>query len=589
MPQVLPPEHGTRGGFYRRWLAFVVGGVLTLGFIGVWLRLVQLHVIAAPELREMLARQAYVRLQLLPMRGSILDRRGELLAQSVQGVSYGVDPAMVQCLDCLCQRAEAVLGIPAEQCRKLVRTARTRFVWLRRGVWGQPTQALDTLREPGLVRIPERVRVYPQGELFVPVLGSVGVDQQGLSGLELAYDSLLRAEPVTVLMRRDARGHLVPPVEQIVRQPAAPPTLQTTLDGELQRIVAYELAQGVEQAGASSGIAVVIEPATGALRAVAAVPTPPRGSAHAPVVGDVYEPGSVFKPIIAAAALEQRLVHPDDVLDGRGGVWDIGGHRIVDERPLEYMTLRQALAYSSNIAFAELAQRLPRHVLYRSVRDFGFGMPTGVELPGEAAGIVPKLERFEPSTPLFWGFGYGLAATPLQIACAYAAIANDGVLMRPRLVEALLDAERGRLIRSFPPQQIRRVISVQTARQLRRLLTAVVEEGTGRAARVPGLSIAGKTGTAQQLVDGQYSRQAHTASFVAMVPAEQPRIVVLVMVVRPQRGSSGGQVAAPIVRRILQRMAAHPELSSFLRGSGTGSSGRSSLQAGKNGGTGWLD
>lgn len=545
----------------QRWLLRAVAVVLGGGFAVVWIRLVQLHLFEAPELQQAARRQGYVRLRLLPDRGAITDCRGELLAISVEAPSYGVDPTLVRCPECLCQRAEQVLGIAHEECMRLMAPARGRFSWLRRGVWGRPTETLDTLDEPGLVRIRERVRVYIPETLFVPVLGSVGIDQQGLSGLELAYDSLLRGESATVLMRRDARGYLFPTVEHVLSPPQGAPTLQTTLDAALQRIVAYELAEGVRQSEAALGIGIALEPATGALRACVVVPTPPRGSAHAPLVSQVYEPGSVLKPLIAAIALESGLIRVTDTLDGHRGGWQVGEHRIVDERPLGRTTLRDALAFSSNVIFAELATRLPPRVLEQSMRRFGFGTPPGSGFPGEAAGIVPQLKAAEQEMAAFWGFGYGLAASPLQLACAYAALANDGVLMRPRLVEAIRRQEH---VQVLPPQQVRRVIGAATARQLRQLLVGVVEEGTGRAARVAGLQLAGKTGTAQQLIEGRYSREAHTASFVAIVPAERSRLVLLVMVVQPRRGSTGGEVAAPIVRRILQRMAAHPVLSAYI-------------------------
>lgn len=567
------PRQAVRFG--SKGFLWLLGGVFTVGFVLVWVRLLQLQVLSRQELRQRLERQGYVRVTLLPVRGKIVDRRGEVLAQSVEAISYGVDPVMVRCRECLCRAFHEVLGLELGQCEQRLALGRGRFLWLRRGVWGPEARALDTVRDPGLVRLRERVRVYPHGELFRAALGAVGVDQQGLSGLELSFDSLLRVEPVAVLMRRDARGRLLPLVEEAFEGVAQPPILQTTLDGELQRIVAYELAEGVRRAAAESGVAVALEPQTGAIRAFVAVPSPPVGSAHAPLVGQVYEPGSVLKPLIAAAALEQGVVRVTDTVDAHSGQWEVAGLRIVDEHPLRWARLGEALAVSSNIVFAELARRLPPRVLYRYVRDFGFGLPTGIELPGEVAGIVPKPEQFDATTPLFWGFGYGLAATPLQIACAYAAIANDGVLMRPRLVEALRAAD-GTVRERFLPQRVRQVITAEVARQVRQLLVQVVEEGTGRQARIAGIPLAGKTGTAQQVVEGRYSRQAHTASFVAMVPVERPRLVVLVMLVRPRQGTSGGQVAAPVVRRILQRMAAHPELSTYVRVPGTAAAERSS-------------
>ena len=546
----------------RRWAAPATAVGLSLGFALVWLRVVYLQVVQAEQYRQQLQRQAFARVLLLPERGTILDRRGEPLALSVKAPSYAVDPQQLRCAECLCRAAHA-LGLDSATCLQRIRSARGRFLWLLRSVWEHPTTALDTLSDPGLIRLQELHRVYPYGELTLPLLGSVNIDQVGISGVELSYDSLLRMPPVETLMRRDARGRLIPVPQSAAHSPPQPPMLRTTLDIELQQLIAYELQRGLERFRARSGVAIALEVRSGAIRAAVALPTPARGSATLPVVGEVYEPGSVLKPFIAAAALDQGLLRPEDTLDARNGEWSILGQLIRDEYPLGRTTLRRAFALSSNIVFAELAYRLPRRVLYRYVRDFGFGLPTGVDLPGEVNGIVPTPERMEPTTPLFWGFGYGLAVTPLQLACAYAAIGNGGVLVRPRVADALI-APDGTVLKEFPTERVRQVITEQTARQLLSLLRSVVEEGTGRAAALPQLPIAGKTGTARQLVEGRYSPQAHTASFVALLPAHSPRLVLLVMLQQPQEAVYGGQTAAPIVRRVLLRMLANTRLRSYI-------------------------
>jgi membrane peptidoglycan carboxypeptidase len=307
---------------------------------------------------------------------------------------------------------------------------------------------------------------------------------------------------------------------------------------------------------------VVVDPRTGEILAMASYPTYDpndlRSASQAAIrvraITDMYEPGSTMKLVTAAAALEEGAVKPTDQLDGEGGTWQLGNHTIHDDHPAGMMSFREALEHSSNIAFAKVAERLPAPRFYKYVRDFGFGIISGIDLPGEARGDVKKPSQFTEGTQEFMAFGYQLAVTPLQLACAYAAIANGGVMMKPHLLKKRLD-RNGDVIEEIAPQEIRRVVSQTTADTLRNLLVDVVENGTGREARIPGMRVAGKTGTAQQLSGGEYSKSKYNASFVGFFPADDPKVTLLVLLDSPTNGYYGGGVAAPIFREIARRIA----------------------------------
>jgi membrane peptidoglycan carboxypeptidase len=270
-------------------------------------------------------------------------------------------------------------------------------------------------------------------------------------------------------------------------------------------------------------------------------------------ITDTYEPGSTMKAITAAAAIEEGVVDAEEAIDGEGGVMQLGNYTIRDDHPVAEMNFRTAFEQSSNVAFAKIAGLLPAPRFYKYVRDFGFGIVSGIDLGGEARGDVKKPNDFTEGTQQFMAFGYQLAVTPLQIVTAYAAIANGGIMMKPHLLKRRLDRE-GSVVEEIEPQEIRRVVSGETAAAVRDLLVGVVEKGTGGAARIPGLRIAGKTGTAQQLFDGAYSKEKYNASFAGFFPADDPKVALLVLLDSPTNGYYGGQVAAPIFREIARRV-----------------------------------
>jgi cell division protein FtsI/penicillin-binding protein 2 len=379
--------------------------------------------------------------------------------------------------------------------------------------------------------------------------------------VELYYNEQLKGTAGYMVMQRDARGRRRPDIDL----PQAPPehgdALMLTIDINVQGIVEDELRKGVETAGAESGTAIALDPRTGEVLAIASYPSydpndvknAEQSTIRVRAITDTYEPGSTMKLVTAAAALEEKAITPEDSINTEGGIYQLGQHPIRDEHPAAAMTFRQALEESSNIAFAKIAAGLPAPRFYKYVRDFGFGIISGIDLPGEARGDVKKPNEFSKGTQEFMAFGYQLAVTPLQLACAYAAIANGGVMMKPHLLRRRVNRD-GEITQEVEAQEIRRVVSQETADTLRDLLVGVVEQGTGEQARIAGLKIAGKTGTSQQLAGGAYSKEKYNASFVGFFPAEDPKVTLLVLLDSPKNGYYGGQVAAPIFREIARRI-----------------------------------
>ena len=535
-------------------LAFVFGFSLVVG------RLFWVQVMEGARYRELAKKQYDSRVALRAERGRLFDRHNRDIAGTMRTTSFAADPTLIEQPEFVAQLLAAAVGESADVYLKKIKSATGRFVWLARGVNTVMYPVLDTLKDRGLIRVQEPKRNFSFGPVAAQVLGTIDVDNNGLSGLELQYDSLLRGESGFVVMQRDGRGQLRAGVDPERKSARDGFGLQLTIDIEFQRVVEQELRRGVLETGAASGTIVAIEPQTGEILAMASSPTfdPNRldkASTEAiriRAITDQYEPGSTMKAVTAAALLEERKLSPNDKVDGFGGALQIQGHVITDEHPLSATSFQIAFEQSSNVVFAHSSKLLDDRTFYRYVRDFGFGIPSGIDLPGEIRGMLKRPNEYDASSKLFMAHGYELSVTALQMLNAYSTIANGGVMMQPHIVRSIL-APSGDSQHEVKPQQIRRVVSEQTASILRDMLVGVVERGTGQNAKIPGVRIAGKTGTAQQVEGGTYSKQAYTASFVGFYPADKPRVAMIVMLDRPTMNIYGGSTAAPIFRRIVQK------------------------------------
>ncbi|HZA14402.1 MAG TPA: penicillin-binding protein 2, partial [Myxococcaceae bacterium] len=534
----------------------LLGAALLFFLAVVVARAIQLQIFERQALVEM-ARDQYVRNVEIPARrGDISDRRGVPLAQSVEVDSIWVDPALLPDV----RRAARELGRRLHvEWRELVdRFSRgRRFAWVKRRASPDEVAAVKAMKLSGIGFAREPRRFYPQRELAAHVLGMVGVDARGLEGIELAFEDELSGQSSRLGGLRDARGRKLlmqgtgDPVE---RQGAA---VTLTLDRHLQYTAEKALAKAVIDARAVGGMAVVLDPRTGELLALANHPSfnpnaPAEVSREAirnRAALDTFEPGSTFKAFVVAAALEERAIRPDEPFYCEKGSWPLGSHVINDTHPYEWLTPRRVLQVSSNICAAKIAQKLGREKLARYYAHFGFGQKSGLALPGEARGAVP-FPRGELVLAT-QAFGQGLTATAIQLAAAYGALANDGVLMRPYLVSRVVDPD-GVVLLENSPTAVRRVVSAKTARQVIAMLEGVVEkEGTAPRAHLDEYRVAGKTGTAQKAdpVARGYSDK-RIASFVGVVPAEAPRAVIAVVVDEPKTDTYGGVVAAPAFKEI---------------------------------------
>ncbi len=410
-------------------------------------------------------------------------------------------------------------------------------------------------------------RYYPQGQLAGQVIGFVGRDSEGLEGLELHYNDYIRGETSSSVTERDALGRrvLVEGVEGL--QIPAGGDIHLTLDTSIQHLAEKELEASISKYRAKAGVAIAVEPRTGEMLALANYPTfnPNNYSTESSeqrrnrAVTDSFEPGSTFKTILAAAALEEGIVDKDDLFFCEYGKYSYAGKVIHDTHPHGWLPFSKILQVSSNIGFSKVADKLKKERYFKYIEKFGFGQMTGIDMPGEVPGLLRRPETWSGIDLATHGFGQGLSATPLQMVMAYAAVANGGFLMRPYVVRRAT-SPKGEVLVENQPHVVRRVISERTARLLASMLKDVTNEGgTGKMAKVEGFDVAGKTGTAQKAdqVNGGYDAKKRVASFIGFVPADEPRLVLLVVVDEPQSNVYGGVVAAPVFQNIARGALRH--------------------------------
>ncbi len=504
--------------------------------------------------------------ELTPERGTITDARGRELAVSVEVDSAFAVPRDIEDPAAVARGIAEALGWDAAETANLARQLESdrRFLWVARKLDPPLAEALRRRELPGVHFLEESKRYYPMRELAAQVLGYVGTDDRGLAGLELVYDAEIAGRPGRRTLLRDARRGTAAAPDLAVAAPLPGRDLQLTLDASVQHIVERELERAVRAHGARRGTAVFLDPATGGVLAMASSPGfDPNDFAAAPperwrnrAIQDLYEPGSTFKVVTGAAALDSGLVAPGDIFDCEMGGITLAGVRIRDHKPFGRLSFAEVMAKSSNVGMIKTALLLGDERLHRAVAAFGFGRPTGIDLPGESAGIAHPLGhwRRQPRHKAYVAFGQGIAVTPLQLAAAVGAVANGGTLLKPHVVVAV-GSGGGSVPRHPTPPVAGHPLTPASAATLRALLENVVTVGTGKGAAVPGYRVAGKTGTAQVPVAGGYSQSGYVPSFVGFAPAERPVLVGVVAVDEPAGWEyHGGQVAAPLFGAIAQQV-----------------------------------
>jgi len=545
-------------------------GVAKILFLGLFLviggRAIQLQILQGDKLMRLGERQHLKEWIVLPKRGALFDRTGEPLALSMESHSVYARPHRIHDPDKMSQALSRILNMRAAEVKEKL-TAKKPFVWIRRQVSSAEAEKIQVLNAEGIGMFYEPKRYYPQGQLAGQLIGFVGRDSEGLEGVELKYNDYIRGETGSSIAERDALGRrvLVQGVEGLHIPPGS--DIHLTLDTSIQHMAEKELEASILKYRAKAGVAIVVEPFTGEVLALANYPSfdPNNYTKHSAeqrrnrAVTDSFEPGSTFKTVLAAAALEEGVVGKDDLFYCEMGKYSYAGKIIHDTHPHGWLPFSKILQVSSNIGFTKVAEKLKKDRFFRYIEKFGFGQITGIDVPGEVSGLLRRPEKWSAIDLATHAFGQGLSATPMQLVMAYAAIANGGFLMRPYVMRRAV-GPAGETLLENQPHVARRVISEKTATLLSSILQDVTTEGgTGFMANVDGFDVAGKTGTAQKAdpVHGGYAAKKRVASFVGFVPAHSPRLVALVLIDEPEVNVYGGVVAAPVFRNIAQGALRH--------------------------------
>jgi cell division protein FtsI (penicillin-binding protein 3) len=545
----------------------ILAAVLAVAFLGVTGRLGWLMVVKRGELAALAERQYSRTVTLAGPRGPIVDRHGEPLATSTPAASLFAQPRALGDPVRVAARLAPLLDLPERELHAQLTSGRS-FVWLKRKLGPAVAARVRELGEPGLGFLDESLRLYPNRELAAHVLGFEGVDG-GLEGVERAWDESLAGTPGKAIVGRDALGREVT-MPRVLAAPVPGRGVMLTLDKTIQYLAERELDAAYRRTQAKAAMALAMDPRTGDILALAIRPAfnpnafldvPSRDVWRNRAVTDPFEPGSTFKVILAAAALEEGVVRPDDRIWAENGRLTIARTTIRDWKKFGWLSFSEVLQNSSNVGSMKVGLALGRDRYHRYMTAFGFGAPTGVGLPGESRGILRDPQRWSPLSLPTMSIGQEVSVTALQMLAAFGAVANGGTLVQPRLVKAEFDAE-GREVRRIQPRAVRQVVSPETARTLTRLLVQVVDDGTGRLAAVPGYAVAGKTGTAQKLdpATGRYSRAPGVLSFAGFVPADEPRLVMLVLLDEPKTERWGSEAAAPIFSAIAGPVLRHLEI-----------------------------
>ncbi len=558
---LLSPAVSPEGSKY--WGRVLLLKIALLVFlVAILARLVKIQVLDASKYQEIAKRQYQVKVLLPSIRGSIYDRNGNVLVSNTRMVSYAADPKIIgDDINHVAAVFAEVFHKPASVYVNKLRTSK-RFVWLERRVFPDQARkiAIDDLE--GVVELDEPQRLYHYDDFAGQVLGFTNIDNDGLTGIELHLNKVLRGTDGFVIMQRDGLGRKRPSVDYPRVDPTDGNNVMLTIDFAFQSIVQEELKRGVEANKARGGIAVMLQPKTGEVLAMATYPSVnpntisdvDTNNIRNRSLTDMFEPGSTFKIVVASAALEEKLHRPADKIYAENGVYKAHGRTIRDTHKYGMLTFQEAMEYSSNIVMAKVSDDVGREKFFRYARDFGFGMPTGIELPGEIGGQLKKPAQWSGTTLNTMAYGYEVGVTPIQIALAYAAVANGGVLMKPFIIRKATD-RNGNVQFEHTPEEVRKVISQETAQILSSFFEGVVERGTGRDAKIGGVRIAGKTGTASKLGEEGYSKNDYLASFVGFFPVEDPKVVLLVMIDTPRSGQYfGGLVSGPVFRAIAERI-----------------------------------
>ena len=543
-------------GLRTRTLIFAA--CLALAFLGLLGRLAYLQVWKHDEYARLAENQHAKTVPLRPKRGPILDRGGQALAVSSRADTLYVTPGKVEDPARLAARLAPVLGEPAREVARRLTVAK-KFAPVRRRLTPDMARAVRDLRDPSLTLVEDSLRLYPNRELAAQLIGFEGADGKGLAGMEQVWDAHLAGVEGRAVVERDALGREVTGAPIVLKPSVAGQGITLTIDATIQYLAEKEVDAAWRRTRAKSAMAVAMDPRTGEILAMAIRPTyNPNAFGTATdddrrvrAVTDPFEPGSTFKVIMAASALEEGVIRPTDRVFGENGAITIANSTIHDWKKYGWLTFTEVLQNSSNVGSIKVGMQLGKERYYKHMLGFGFGAPTNLGLPGESRGQLRPPAQWSGLSLATMSIGQEISVTAVQMVGAFAAVANGGRLMQPQIIRAVLDAQ-GRELRSFEPRTVRQVIGPETARTLTEMMVNVVANGTGRHAAIPGYDVAGKTGTAQKLdpATKRYSRAPGVLSFVGFVPADDPRLAMIVLLDEPKNEKWGSEAAAPMFAAI---------------------------------------
>jgi cell division protein FtsI (penicillin-binding protein 3) len=566
MPRRSTAIEGSRPGNSRRRALFVAIGLVAWMLV-IGARLVQLQISQHDDFTARARNQQLSAIETSPTRGQVLDRQGRELARSIETESFFADAREISDPNDTAKRIASVTGQDRDELSKRLAAAidaKKQFVWISRRLDIEPANKLDAMEIKGIYSRKESKRYYPNDSLAAHVLGFVGTEQIGLGGVEQYYNEKIRGEGGKLYLEMDRERHAF---ESYEVQPNPGQTVVLTIDQTIQYRTEQALGAAVERAHAKSGTAIVMDPQTGEILALANAPSfdpnqPQKDSAETRTnnaLQNTYEPGSTFKIVAYSAAIEKGLVRPEDKIDCQMGQITVAGRLIHDHHPFGVLTIADALALSSNVGAIKLGLLVGNESMYDYMKRLGFGSRTGIDLAGESPGQLRSLSRWQPSSIGSLAMGQEIGVTPLQMATAYCVLANDGMLVKPHVVRELRSPDGTVVFQA--KVETRRALKPETTAALRNMLEGVTLHGTARKAQLDGYTAAGKTGTAQK-VDPRthaYSATKFVGSFVGFAPVKHPAVVIIVVIDEPEGSYHGGDVAAPVFREIAEQIL--PDLS----------------------------
>ena len=556
-----------------RWRVFIVATLLIALFAMVSVKALELQILDRERAFKIARKQHHGTSTLLPRRGKIFDRNGKELAVNIDVKSVYANPKKVTNPSETAKILSEKLNLSQKKILDRVSSDKS-FVWIKRLADSESVEELQNLDITGLGYIPEPKRIYPNGHLMGQVIGITDIDSIGIEGIEYRYDRLLTGKTRKITLKRDARGHKIlndpSEIQEIDQYKTSGHDIVLTIDSQIQHIVERQLKEGIEEVGGEKGMAIIMNPETGEVLAMASYPfLDPNNFSKFPEVNRrnlpmwyAHEPGSTMKVFLASSALDDKKVNPNSKFNCENGRRRIGSAVIRDIKPRGTLTVAEIVKYSSNIGASKIGELLGRDKYYKYLNKFGFGKKTGIGLPGESSGLLAAPRKWGPIELATISFGQGISVTSLQLVTALSAIANGGYLMKPYVIEKIVGPD-GNVIEQNSPEVVTRVISYDTSYQMKQIMQGVVENGTGKKAQIPGFSVAGKTGTAQipNPKSGGYYSDRYIASFIGFAPVEDPEIVMVVVVEAPGEKTYGGSVAAPIFKQIAEKVLFHMGLS----------------------------